>query len=110
MNLKRLVTATLNVAATTHYTADTVTARIDAATLTNTSASDVTVSIWLPTGGSASTSNAVLQAKTVTAGGSYVVKELYGHVLEDGATIAALASTAGVVSLVVSGIEIAAAA
>lgn len=83
--------------------------RIEAATLTNTSGSSVTVSIWLPSGGSGGVSNAGLQDYAIAAGASYVVKELVGHILEDGFAIEASASTGGVVALVISGLEIASA-
>lgn len=107
MNLKRLCTTTIGSSAGLAYEAESVTARIHAAVLMNDNASAVTVSIWLPSGGSAGVSNKVLKDKSIAAGGSYVVKELIGHTLEAGFSIQAAASTANVVSLVVSGIEVA---
>lgn len=77
-------------------------ARLEAATLTNTSAATVTVDLWR---GSATTANVSMQTKSLTAGQTYVVKELIGQWLLDGSSIYARASTAGVVALVMSALE-----
>lgn len=109
MNLKRLCSATVASDIAAYYTANGVSARIQGATISNDSASAVTVTIYLPTSGAPSASNKVLKDRSIPAGSSYVVKEIIAQVLEDGHSLHAVASEAGVLSLNVSGIEIASA-
>lgn len=76
-------------------------------TLTNTDSVTRTVTIYLvPSAGSASATNIIVSAQGVTAGETYEVFVMEGHCLRDGDTIQALASTASVVNIQVSGVEI----
>ncbi len=106
MSLKPATTgATLGTSAVAVYTPATGdNARIEGLTLTNTSAGAVTVNLWR---GAATTANASLQAKSLIAGQSYVVKELIGHWIADGDGLFASASVAGVIALVLSTLEFA---
>lgn len=104
--LKRLATGLIGSSATVLYTASGVAARIQAFTLKNTSGSAVTVTVYLPAGGSGAASNDILTT-SLAAGASYVVNEALNQTIADGYSIAAIASTAGVVSAVISGVEVA---
>jgi hypothetical protein len=86
-----------------------VTTLIKRAVFTNTSASAVTLTInVVPNAGSSSAANRVIdpQRRTLAAGESYVSPELAGTVLSSGDMIRGLASTASVVTAMVSGVEI----
>jgi hypothetical protein len=105
---KRLVDGSqLTTSAATYYTtpANTLTT-ISACTLTNTSAGAVTATVYLvPSGGSATTSNVILSARTLAAGESFNVGSAIGQTLAAGGTLQALAGTATAVALVASGYE-----
>jgi hypothetical protein len=98
-----------DVAATLYTAPDLTTARVNDANVVNTSASDVTLTLWVPQGGSAGSSNIVLDtltipAKTTGNGGRADVPALRGRVIGAGGTIAGRASVAGVLTLVIDGI------
>lgn len=79
-------------------------ARIDKATFTNTSADSATVTVYLVAAGlSPGASNTVIFEQAVAAGACYVSSELPGHVLASGGSLQALASTANVITAIVSG-------
>lgn len=106
-----LVSQQLAATETTQYTAPATISsaplklvRIANATLTNTSASPVTVSVSLvKSGGTAGASNRILAAYALSAGDSLPLSMLAGHFLGAGDFISAIASTAAVVALVISG-------
>ena len=92
---------------TTQYTADDVTAKITKFTVTNTSSASADFSCNLvPNGGSASDTNLLVDARTISAGETYICPELVGHVLEDGDFISTLASSASALTVRISGFEI----
>lgn len=93
--------------ATTYLTADTGTwVRIDACALCNDSGGNETVTMHIvPSGGSAASSNKILDAYTVADGETYTPPGIIGQWLEPGATLQALASTAASVTLIVSGVK-----
>ena len=92
---------------TTQYTAPTnFTAIIDKFTATNISAADVAFSVNLvTTGTNASTSNLIVKYKFISPGRTYTFPELTGHVLATGTSISTLSSTAGALTIRVSGRE-----
>lgn len=99
----------VNVAATsaTQYTANNVSAIIDKCTVVNYSAAAASISIYLPpAGASASSSNLVLQNKTLQAGETYTCPEVVGHVLANGGSIVTVASAALAIAMRVSGREV----
>lgn len=102
---KRLVPGVLlGATASVVYPADlTVSSQLDAVTLSNVSGVDVSVSLWTPSGGGPGDANLVLKDFSVTAGQTLEAYQMRGHVLEAGMEIYGVASTAGVVSLSVSG-------
>jgi hypothetical protein len=107
-----LVSQQLASSETTQYTSPTGSTnsgtKIASAVIANTNAvggASVTVSISIvKVSGTAGAANRVLPAFTLVAGDDYVLGELAGQFLGPGDFISALASTASVVSLVVSGI------
>lgn len=105
ITLKRFATAQIADTAEGYYTPAGVNAQIDAVTLTNTSGSAVTVSLWTTLGGAPTNQNIILKDYTVGSSQSTTVASLRGHVIEDGNTLYAQASVAGVVTMVVSGRE-----
>ena len=110
---KRLIeSAQIAASPAAYYSPSNCKAQIKKLTLTNTSNAPVTVSLFLMiTGGTASDANTVTKTRTVpgssaTSTGTLELYEVEGHILEAGDVLAASASTAGVVNLMVSGIEI----
>lgn len=94
-------------AQTTQYTADGVSAIIDKATVTNISGSNASFSANIvASGGSAGTSNLIVDAKTLVPGETYTLPELVGHILNSGSFISTLASAASALTLRVSGREV----
>ncbi len=106
-SLKRLVPGSqLTTAAVAYYTADGVKARIDSIALINTTAGAVTATVHLvPSGGTATTSNCVLSARSIGAGETYIVPGAMGQTIEAGGTLQALASANTSITLVASGVE-----
>ena len=105
---KRLVDGSqLTASAATYYTAPANTfATISACTLTNTTAGAITATLHLvPSGGSATTSNCILSARTIAAGESYNVGSAIGQTLLAGGTLQGLAGSATSITLVASGYE-----
>ncbi|MEY4345873.1 MAG: hypothetical protein RL032_1705 [Pseudomonadota bacterium] len=105
---KRLVDGSqLTTSAATYYTAPSNTlTTISACTLTNTTAGAVTATVYLvPSGGSATTSNVILSARTLAAGESFNVGSAIGQTLAAGGTLQALAGSATSIALVASGYE-----
>ncbi len=75
--------------------------------MTNTGASIVSVTLNLPSSGGPSTQqNRIVSARSLNPGQSYVSTEAIGQVLESGGEIRGLATIAGIVSIVASGVEI----
>ncbi len=97
----------LTAAVATYFTAKTkAKAILGAVSLTNTSAADKSVTIYVvKSGGAADDSQTVLKDVTVTAGKTRACPEFAGRVLESGDTLQAVASAAGSVTLMVSGLE-----
>ncbi len=92
---------------TAQYTATNVRAIIDKATVTNTSASNVTLSVNLVTvSGSASSSNLIIDNRTIVPDETYLCPELVGQVLEAGGFISTIAGAATSLTMRVSGREI----
>lgn len=92
---------------TTQYTASNVRAVIDKFTATNTTTSNVTLSVNLVTsGGSASSSNLIVDARTIAPDETYTFPELVGQVLEAGGFISTIASAATSLTIRASGREI----
>jgi len=105
---KRLVDGSqLTVAAVTYYTTPVNTlTTISACTLTNTTAGALTATLYLvPSGGSATTSNCILSARTIAAGESFNVGSAIGQTLPAGGTLQGLASAATSIAIVASGYE-----
>lgn len=98
----------LTTSAATYYTAPTATTTIiQAVVLTNTTAGAVTATVHLvASGGSASASNTVLSARSLSAGETYIVPGCSGMVLPTGATLQALASANTSISILASGTEV----
>ena len=94
-------------AQTTQYTATNVTALIDKCSVTNISAGAVTLAVNLVnSGGSASTANLFIQAKSLQPGETYLCPEIIGHTLQNGQFISAIAGTASALAFRLSGREI----
>lgn len=105
---KRLVAGSqLTTSAATYYTAPAVTkTRIEACALTNTTAGAITATLHLvASGGTATTSNCIMSARSIAAGKEIVASTAIGQWLEAGGTIQALASAGNSISLVASGVE-----
>ncbi|MGE5650950.1 MAG: hypothetical protein ACM34A_12205 [Bacillota bacterium] len=103
---KRLVPGSaLTAVAATYYTAPALTkAVVKSAQLTNTTAGAVACTVYaVPSGGTASATNTVISARSVSAGETYNCPELINQVIETGGTIQSLGNG---VTLTVSGIEI----
>jgi len=92
---------------TTQYTALNCKAIIDKFTVTNTTAANQTFSVNLiASGGSAATSNLVLNNRSIAPNETYTCPELVGQVLEDGGIISTLAGAATALTISCSGREI----
>lgn len=92
---------------TTQYIAASVKTIIDKATVTNTDTVNRTFSINLvQSGGSAATSNLIIDERTVVPNETYLCPELIGHTLDSGAFISTIASAATALTMRVSGREI----
>jgi hypothetical protein len=92
---------------TTQYTAVNCKTIIDKFTVTNTNTTNITFSVNLvPVGGSAATSNVVLNARSIASGECYLCPELVGQTLEPGGFISTIAGTASTLTISASGREI----
>jgi hypothetical protein len=92
---------------TTQYTATNCRTVIDKFTATNTSAANVTISVNLVTvGGSAGTSNLVVDTRAIAPDETYTFPELVGQALEPGGFISTIAGTATALTIRASGREI----
>lgn len=81
---------------TSQYTVANAKAIIDKFTATNVSAGALTLSVNLvPNGGSATSSNLIVDAKSIAANDTYTFPELVGHTLESGGFISTIASATG---------------
>lgn len=91
---------------TTLYTVDAgQTVAINQATVCNTDASARTLTVYVvPSGGSASATTTLVKDLSLAAGETKALYELEGHLLTPSMSIRAIASTAGVISMAVSGI------
>lgn len=96
----------LETALTLQYEALGVTARIDAAVLSNNSGASRQVTVYIvPQGGTADSSNRLIQSRGIAAGQSYLCPELVGQVLGPGDQLFTQASGLDV-ALMISGVEI----
>jgi hypothetical protein len=78
---------------------------IKQATFTNTDTVARTITVYrVPSGGAAAAGNLIIQAQSLSAGQSYDPPSLKNMVLNPGETLQALASTAAVVNVFVSGL------
>ena len=94
-------------AQTTQYTATNVTTIIDKFTATNISGSTATISINLVTATFLpDNSNLIVKAKSLAASETYIFPELVGQILQAGAFISTIASTASAINMRVSGREV----
>ena len=92
---------------TTQYTATNVRAVIQQFTATNNSGTAATLTVHIvPSGGSADTTNVILDARPIADGEAYTCPELAGHVLENGDYIATVASAGSAIVIKASGLEI----
>lgn len=92
---------------TTQYISASVKTIIDKATVTNTDTVNRTFSVNLvQSGGSADTSNLMIDERTVVPNETYLCPEIVGHELDPGAFISTIASAATALTLRVSGREI----
>jgi len=100
--------ALLTASAATYYTAPANTHTIlKKLTFTNTDTVARTITVYLvPSAGSASATNTLTSAQTIAPGATYECFEGEGHVLNPGDFLQALASTATVVNIQGSGVEI----
>lgn len=108
VTVKRIIPAKqAESAQTTQYTAVNCRTVIDKFTATNTTSGNVTLSVNLvASGGSASTANLVVNARSVAPGETYTFPELVGHVIEPSAFISTIASAATSLTISASGREI----
>tara|TARA_R110000772_G_C13214220_1_gene431227 strand:- start:682 stop:1014 length:333 start_codon:yes stop_codon:yes gene_type:complete len=82
---------------TTQYTSSNQKTIIDKFTGTNVSAGALTLSVNLvPSGGTAGTSNLIVDAKSIGVGETYTFPELVGHTLDSSDFISTIASATGV--------------
>lgn len=94
----------LEAAQTTQYTSSSGKTIIDKCTIVNTGASNVAFSINLvPSAGSASSSNLLINSRTLAPNDSYGCPEIIGQVLESGGFISTISGSAGVLSIYSSG-------
>ena len=100
--------ATLTATPAIYYTAPTGTfTRITQISLTNTDTVNRTVAVYLcPSNGVPTTNDIAIQSKTLAAGETWVPYQVLGATLAAGGTLQMSASTAGVVVLKASGIEL----
>lgn len=109
ISTKRLVSGSLLTASSaTYYTVPAGTSAIvQKVTFVNNDTSPRTVTLYyVPSGGSSGTTNIVVNAATIFPNETWSPPDAVGHVLEAGGTIRALASSASVVTMMVSGVEI----
>ena len=89
---------------TTQYTSTNAKTIIDKFTGTNTTGSPVTLSVNLvASGGSASSSNLVVDAKNIAADETYTFPELVGQVLESNGFISTIAGSSSAITISASG-------
>jgi hypothetical protein len=94
-------------AQTTQYTAVNCKAIIDKFTATNTTAANVTISVNLVTsGGTAGTTNLIVDTRAIAPDETYTFPELVGQVLDSGGFISTIAGTATALTIRASGREI----
>jgi hypothetical protein len=80
---------------------------IDSATATNVSGGNVVFSAnVVPSGGSAGSSNLILQTKTITPGQTYMCRELIGKIMETGDFLSTLCDTASALVIDIDGREV----
>lgn len=92
---------------TTQYTATNCKAIIDKFTATNTTAGNVTISVNLVTsGGSAATSNLIVDTRSIAPDETYTFPELVGQAIEPSGFISTIASSATSLTIRASGREI----
>lgn len=106
ISVGNLASGTLTASAATYVTAAGVSkVVIKSAVFTNTDTVARTITVHrVPSAGSASAGNMVISAFSLSAGQAYVAPELANMVLNAGETLQALASTAAVVNINVSGL------
>lgn len=91
----------------TQYTATNCKTIIDKFTATNTTSANVTISVNLVAqGGSAATSNKIIDTRAIAPQECYTCPELIGQVLENGGFISTIASAATSLTISASGREI----
>lgn len=94
-------------AQTTQYTSTSVRSIIDKCTVTNSSGATATIAINLvASGGSASSSNVVLQTRSLSSGEVYTCPEIVGQILNSGDFVSTLAGTASALVIRISGREV----
>lgn len=94
-------------AETTQYTAVNCKTVIDKFTATNTSTNNVTISVNVVTsGGTAGTTNLIVNARAIAPGETYTFPELVGQILEPNGFISTIAGSAASLTIRASGREI----
>jgi len=106
--LKKLYEGQPAAANTTLYTCPANTkVRIVAATVTNDAAAAKHISFHLvPSGGAVGDTNIILNQKIIGDKESYTLPELIGHILDPGDLISAIAETADILTVHISGIAV----
>lgn len=106
LNLAQLIPPTfLQTTAATLYTA-TVPTRIDKLTITNTSGSSATATVYIGDGTSSlGPVNLITVEHSVASKATFNSPDVVGHVLPAGYVIQALSGTAGVLSIMASGVQ-----
>lgn len=100
--------AYVGTSAANEYTASNVRTVVQNMTLTNVSSASTAVTVHLvPSGGTAGTSNTIIDARNLQASEVYDCPEVAGKVLDDGDSIAVKASDASAVVCNASGVEFA---
>lgn len=108
VTVKTLIPAkTAEVAQTTQYTATNCKAIIDKFTATNTGAANYTINVNLVTsGGSATSSNLIVDTRSIAPDETYTFPELVGQVLDSGGFISTATSAGATLTIRASGREI----
>lgn len=89
---------------TTQYTSTNAKTMIDAFDITNNSSAIATISVHLvASGGSATTENRIVPARSIGIGETYPCPEVVGHTLESGGFISTVASAASALTIMASG-------
>ncbi len=91
----------------TYWTSTNIKSRIDKCTLANITAGAITCDVHrVPSGGTADTSNKLIDGRSLAAHETYLCPEIVGRVLEAGDTLQAKASAISSVNIMAEGVTI----